>query len=195
MSTQNEPPIGAEGTLDDVNIADNEVPFFDVLLSAEDADGNVGVVEQTDGSLKVAVQETTQEPLKAEDQPFDVSAERVGVDIEAASGPAVDVGLTEVSPIFAQTSTPGEYAELDTGPVRQVFDIYYDVATTDDSIDVQVSADGTNWRDHTIIDAADVNTGGQLLQMTTAYQHVRARAGSAFTDADVQVVEITAKGV
>lgn len=195
--TTNEPPVGAAGTLDDVNIADNEVSFFDILVSAPDDNGNISTVERLDGSLKVAVTEQQETPLQPDDQPFDVSAERVPVDIEAATASEVGVAMVNAGEVFDQSATPGSYAEVDLGPVRKFFDVYYSVGTEEGDIIVEVSADDMNWREHTVLSGADgdINTDGQMLQMTTTYQHVRAKASDDFEDDSVQVVEIVSKGV
>jgi hypothetical protein len=73
--------------------------------------------------------------------------------------------------------------------------VFYDVATSTDAINIEVSKDGSTWRatEHTVA-SGSVTTGGTTVGFATGYEHVRAYAGSSFADADVNDIEIAAKG-
>jgi hypothetical protein len=73
--------------------------------------------------------------------------------------------------------------------------VFYDVAASTDAITVEVSTDGSTWRgtEHTVA-SGSVVTGGTTITFATGYEHVRAYAGSSFADADVNDIEVSAKG-
>jgi hypothetical protein len=73
--------------------------------------------------------------------------------------------------------------------------VFYDVAASTDAINIEVSTDGSTWRntEHTVA-SGSVVTGGTTVGFATGYEHVRAYAGSSFADGDVNDIEIMAKG-
>lgn len=94
----------------------------------------------------------------------------------------------------------GSAVSLNLGDLRQNVDAFYDVGTTDDDIIVEVSHNGDfsgEEKEHTRISqsAGDVVTGGKLVQVETVYQHIRIYAGSGFTNADVNELEIVSRGI
>ena len=83
-----------------------------------------------------------------------------------------------------------------TVPVATTVDVFYDVAATSDDIKIEGSTDGSNWRELSeTVNSGSVTTGGDVVSVTTAYETVRAYAGSGFADGDVTTIELTAKGL
>lgn len=78
---------------------------------------------------------------------------------------------------------------------REQVTVFYDVDASTDDIKIEVSKDGSTWRstEHTVA-SGSVVTGGTTVGFVTGYEHVRAYAGSSFGDADVNDIEISAKG-
>lgn len=72
---------------------------------------------------------------------------------------------------------------------------FYDVDASTDAINIEVSTDGSTWRgtEHTVA-SGSVTTGGTTVTFETGYEWVRVYAGSSFADADVNDIEVSAKG-
>lgn len=87
----------------------------------------------------------------------------------------------------------GSAASLDLEQRTQVT-VFYDVDAGTDAINIEVSTDGSDWRntEHTVA-SGSVVTGGTTVGFATGYEHVRAYAGSSFADGDVNDIEIMAK--
>lgn len=81
-------------------------------------------------------------------------------------------------------------------PTATTVTAFYDVSASTDAINIEGSTDGSGWRtlDETVA-SGDVTTGGDTVNITTAYQFVRVYAGSSFSDGDVDTIELTAKGL
>lgn len=99
-------------------------------------------------------------------------------------------------PIDDETTVAGsaDAAQVGLGP-RDTVDLYYDVAATSDAITIEVSRDGSVWRQHPdTVSSANVSTGGAWVRnIATQYEHIRAYPGSGFADGDVNIVEISGK--
>lgn len=81
-------------------------------------------------------------------------------------------------------------------PLATTYSVFYNVGATTDDIKIEGSTDGSSWRelDETVA-SGSVTTGGDVVNVTTGYEHVRAYAGSSFADSDVTTIEVTAKGL
>lgn len=111
-------------------------------------------------------------------------------------------GIVDQDPVFAEDTSPtagsGGAIELDLEKNKADVDCAYDVSTTNGDIVVEVSRtgdfNGEEW-EHTRLEQAngDVNSGGDLFQINTEYQHVRMFAGSGFSDSDVNELEMVSR--
>lgn len=89
----------------------------------------------------------------------------------------------------------GSAASLDL-ELRSTVTVFYDVAAATDDIKIEGSTDGSTWRElPETVASGSVTTGGDTVAVSTGYKHVRAYAGSGFADADVNTIEVAAKGL
>jgi hypothetical protein len=87
-------------------------------------------------------------------------------------------------------------AALNLSPLRTEIAVIYDVAATSDDIKIEVSTNGSTWREHPeTVASGSVVTGGDIVQLSTSSQHVRSYAGAVFADADVNTIETVSKGL
>lgn len=94
------------------------------------------------------------------------------------------------------SSGSGSAVSLDLGDFRKDVDAYYDVSSTGGDVFVEVSSDGNfSGEEKTHTQLSDVQTGGELFQIETVYQHIRLYAGSGFSDGNVNELEIVSRGV
>lgn len=114
--------------------------------------------------------------------------------------PQQQVRAADTEPRTGSTTTAGPADDLtfDLGDDITDVDVWIDLSATNDSVEFEVSLDGTtgSWRTHTSIAAADISTGGEFHQFDTSYRHCRVYYDdSAGADADVTLIEASAKGV
>lgn len=88
----------------------------------------------------------------------------------------------------------GNAAQVDA-PVSTTFAVFYNVAKSTDALKIEGRTDNGTWRelDETVA-SGSITTGGDVVAVSTAYEEVRAYAGSSFSDGDVNEIEVTAKG-
>lgn len=105
----------------------------------------------------------------------------------------VGVSVNNAAQVSATTSTGGaaNAAAVDLGIHRTKVDLFYDVVDTTGDIVIEVSTDGVAWREYERLTGDAVITGGEVAQLDTAFQHVRAYATHA--DADVTLLELVGR--
>jgi hypothetical protein len=88
----------------------------------------------------------------------------------------------------------GSAAQVDA-PVSTTFAVFYDVDASTADIKIEGRTDNGTWRelDETVA-SGSITTGGDVVAVSTAYEEVRAYAGSSFADGDVNEIEVAAKG-
>jgi len=89
-------------------------------------------------------------------------------------------------------------AQIKLGRLRDSLDAYYDVSASSDDIVLEVSEDGSTWRELERVSSGSVTTGGAWVGGTantydTTYTYARLYAGSSFADSDVNTVEVSGK--
>lgn len=115
-------------------------------------------------------------------------------EVQDASG--VDIAGT--GPRTGRTVTAGveNAVVLDLGGLIQEFEVFYKVATNDGDIRVEKSHDAEDetWRLHKTV---QVSPGGEQdwFMNSTTYRHIRVYASDGFDEGDVDVVEVSAKGL
>lgn len=85
---------------------------------------------------------------------------------------------------------------VNLGPHREIVEVYFEVTSTAGDIILEVSKDGSTWRQLDEFLGSNLNSGGQegwIGPNDTTYEYARAYAGSGFADSDVVVVEVSGK--
>ncbi|MFB6236917.1 MAG: hypothetical protein ABEH81_00935 [Halopenitus sp.] len=85
---------------------------------------------------------------------------------------------------------------INLGPHREEVEVFFEVTSSDDDIILEVSKDGSTWRQLDEYLASNISTGGQegwIGPNDTTYEYARAYPGSNFLDSDVVVVEVSGK--
>lgn len=112
-------------------------------------------------------------------------------------------GLIDQRQFHGENTSPsagsGSAVEVDTRQENNDIDCAYDVSSGNSGdivVEVSMSGEfsGEEW-EHTRLSQSDgeVDTGGDLIQINTTYKHVRLYAGSGFSDAEVNELEIVAE--
>lgn len=107
--------------------------------------------------------------------------------LQDSGGVLVDPAQELPSIITDTTSSAGasSAAQLQLGKRRSAFDVAYSL-TGSATVTIEVSADGTTWRTHTV---KNDDTDGTLTE-DTAFEYVRA-----YADANLNAIELSGKGV
>lgn len=161
---------------------------------------NVSVTDDATRALGVATVDEVDTPVDfTSDSTRDIGQASVTNTVTVDQANTVDANIGSYGVISDSRATAGSAnaAVLDLGDLRSAVDAYYDITATSDAVYVQGSttSGGTNWRDLYVIDPADLVTGGQAIQFETAYQFARVYCGSGFADSEINVIELSSKGV
>lgn len=101
----------------------------------------------------------------------------------------LDRNLREQTVDSTSSAGSSSAAKIKPGPNRATIDVFVDVTTASGDVIVEVSSDGSTWRQ---LSATSVSTGGVWINETSTYAYARVYAQSAFSDADINVIEISA---
>lgn len=193
-----------------------EDPNGDFVAVGVDASGNLTVTIPTGSPLATDLQEVGGQAQSAVDiaavlDALENALASVGTDtlqteqqspvgVEDTTGTQIDpVASGDASQVSATTAASGaaNAASIDLGQVRNDVDVFYDVANDNGSIEVEVSTDNATWRPFTTVASGDIPTGGEqaFVQIDTAYRYVRAYAGGAYADADINTIEAVTRGI
>lgn len=98
------------------------------------------------------------------------------------------------------TSKPGEKnsAEIDLGitGMRKDVDIYYDVPNPQGPLNIEISTSTGDWRPFDEVSQTDLqNNANDVYQMETTYRNVRAWVNSDHANDDLNIIEMSTKGV